>query len=181
MINLIYHLYCCCFCCCSYKQTNVHLMYKNYNVFPPKSNKNQIKIHPKIDSILNENYHIDYTYLYQEALLHPYYNQTLKQFFKMAGAKTTPPLNSIGQCSQSAVDVINSRFVTTALQGGQTPQNADANLVGQLRKALVEAEFDREEIEHTLAQFDPTLSVHQYFNVINNIHVVKSKGNLSIY
>ena len=151
-------------------------MYKNYNLYSANNNINKHKIHPKIDQIINAEYHLNYGYLYREALLNPWYNKSLIKFFKMAGAKTTPPLNSISQCSQSAVDVINSRFVATALQG-RTAQNSDVNLIGQLRKALLEAEFDREEIENTLAQFDPTLSVHQYFNCTLNIHVVKSKGN----
>ena len=141
----------------------------------PDYRSERISVHSNIDAILNDEYHCNYRNLHRQALGQSWYNKSLKTFYKMAGAKTNPPLSSQGQNAHDAIDIVNTRFVTAALQG-RASTSTDANLITHLRTALTEAEFAREEIEETLSQFDPTLSISQYFSQHTNLHLIKSKG-----
>ena len=94
----------------------------------------------------------------------------------MAGARTAPPLSTQSQNAADSVDIVNQRFVAAALTGSGHSPSSDANLITNLRTALTEASFSREDIDETLSQFDPTLSISQYYNQTANLGLVKAKG-----
>ena len=135
-------------------------------------------VHSKIDPLLNEDFHFNYVNLNNQAISQKWYNQSIKTLYVMAGAKTTPPLCSQAQNSQTSQDIINARFVSAALQG-RASQTSDVNLITNLRAALTEADFTREDIKECLSQFDPSMSINQYYSQHNNIHLIKSKGQFS--
>ena len=137
------------------------------------------RIHERVDSSLNEQYHFMYRGLYREALTYPWFNSSIKLFFEMSGTKATPLLGTHAQNGQDAQNIINYQFVRSSLPGGS--QNSNANLVNSLREALTEAEMERGDIDETLKNFDPNYTISEYFAVQNNLNIVKCKGKFEFF
>ena len=142
------------------------------------STRNKKSIHPSINSYLNEEYHFLYSSLHNLSLTQPWYNQSLKNIFKMAGTSAKPPLSTNAQNNHDSVDIINLQFVQTALDNQS--RNSDANLVSSLRAALRNAEWDAGDIDQVLCGYDPNISVKDYYCRMDHVAVVKAKGRIPI-
>ena len=142
----------------------------------PGYEQKTIPIHPYIDKIINAQYHCDYSSLHYQALSQKFYNDSIRTFFSMAGARSNPPLSTASQNAADSVDIVNARFVTAALTSVGQSSTSDQNLIANLRTALFQADFSREDIVETLAQFDPTLSISQYYSLNTNLALVKGKA-----
>ena len=118
-------------------------------------------IHPSIDHALNSNYHFDYSSLYSQFINDSWMNQSLQKLYDMAGVHTRPLLCSSSENARTAVDVINYKFVTSAI-GDKPEYSKHHNLVDTLKAVLTEAQIPREQIECALGSFDQNVTIGEY-------------------
>ena len=132
-----------------------------------------VRVHPLIDPFLNRNYHFNYAGYFVNNVRHGFINDNIRLLYEMSGARHRPILCSTEENARSAKEIVESAFVTSALQANA---EKNRNLVESLRTNMIGAGLEKDKVEVTLATFDSSATIAEYEVRNKNCHIVKAKG-----
>ena len=136
-------------------------------------NQQRVRVHPLIDRFFNRNLHFNYASYFVNNVRHGFINANTRLLNDMSGARHRPILCSAEENARSAREIVESAFVTSALQANA---EKNRNLVESLRTNMIGAGLEKDKVEVTLATFDPSATIAEYEVRNKNSHIVKAKG-----
>ena len=145
------------------------------NVKKKETSQEKINIHPNVDCVFTDTYHVKYKNLHSLITQNKHVNNGLTRIQRMANPNTnfTPYVSHFHQNAQTSSEIIEEEFVKSF----DIPQHDNnKNLIEVLTNCLRQAKYDENKITQTLKSFDPRLTVESYLRSNQNVSVVRAQG-----